>query len=297
MPARCSTSASAPVSRDEKRRELVEFLAPYRENALADHPWKAVGGARSRGRRAGSGCRAARAAGARARICRGSRCGRNWWSKWRTSTCRARASVTWRSSEVAHRQEPARLHLCAARSGAAAGADGDFRERPLSSRLAPARFAPFPRRIVVRIGSLLRRPQLFRHMAQVHADARPGGRPAAHRIDQHVVHGQQFGRLGMLGSSSVPGPPARLLCRANSRPRSAASSSRGAFFARGGLGARRRHARRFAFHLAKVRRPGRVAQSRGFVLRREFQQLLERPGARRPCRRADRRVPRSASEP
>jgi len=25
---------------DEKRRELVEFLAPYRRNALADHPWK-----------------------------------------------------------------------------------------------------------------------------------------------------------------------------------------------------------------------------------------------------------------
>lgn len=25
----------------EKRRELVGFLAPYRENALADHPWKA----------------------------------------------------------------------------------------------------------------------------------------------------------------------------------------------------------------------------------------------------------------
>src|SRR6201993_136632 len=24
----------------EKRRELVEFLAPYRENALEDHPWK-----------------------------------------------------------------------------------------------------------------------------------------------------------------------------------------------------------------------------------------------------------------
>jgi ATP-dependent DNA ligase len=26
---------------DKKRRELVEFLAPYRENALTDHPWKA----------------------------------------------------------------------------------------------------------------------------------------------------------------------------------------------------------------------------------------------------------------
>ena len=25
---------------DEKRRELAKFLAPYRENALADHPWK-----------------------------------------------------------------------------------------------------------------------------------------------------------------------------------------------------------------------------------------------------------------
>lgn len=26
---------------DKKRRELVEFLAPYRENALAEHPWRA----------------------------------------------------------------------------------------------------------------------------------------------------------------------------------------------------------------------------------------------------------------
>ncbi|HEY3594180.1 MAG TPA: ATP-dependent DNA ligase [Polyangiaceae bacterium] len=26
---------------DKKRQELVEFLAPYRENALVDHPWKA----------------------------------------------------------------------------------------------------------------------------------------------------------------------------------------------------------------------------------------------------------------
>jgi ATP-dependent DNA ligase len=25
---------------DEKRRELVEFLAPYRQDALANHPWK-----------------------------------------------------------------------------------------------------------------------------------------------------------------------------------------------------------------------------------------------------------------
>jgi ATP-dependent DNA ligase len=30
---------------EKKRRELVETLAPYRENALADHPWKEWGGA------------------------------------------------------------------------------------------------------------------------------------------------------------------------------------------------------------------------------------------------------------
>jgi len=36
----------------EKRRELVEFLAPYRENALANHPWKEwAGPALAEGRR------------------------------------------------------------------------------------------------------------------------------------------------------------------------------------------------------------------------------------------------------
>jgi hypothetical protein len=47
-----------------------------------------------------------------------------------------------------------------------------------------------------------------------------------------------------------------------------ATTTSGIFVARllrGGLGARGRHPRRFALHLAKVRRPGRVAQTRGFV--------------------------------
>ena len=30
---------------DQKRLELVEYLAPYRENALSDHPWRRLGGA------------------------------------------------------------------------------------------------------------------------------------------------------------------------------------------------------------------------------------------------------------
>ena len=60
---------------------------------------------------------------------------------------------------------------------------------------------------------------VFGHVAQIHADARPGGRSAAHRIDQHIVDGQERRRLADVCSSIVPDPPARLLYPANSRPR------------------------------------------------------------------------------
>ena len=70
-----------------------------------------------------------------------------------------------------------------------------------------------------------------------------------------------------------------------SRPARAASLSgefatvRSGIFARaGGLGARRRHARRFTLHLSKVRRPGRVRQARGFIFVCKFQQSLQRTG-------------------
>jgi ATP-dependent DNA ligase len=36
---------------DEKRRELVSLLEPYRKDAFADHPWKAWGGAEAAGQR------------------------------------------------------------------------------------------------------------------------------------------------------------------------------------------------------------------------------------------------------
>ena len=62
---------------EEKRRELVDFLAPYRKNALANHPWKHWAAVEEHGR--GIACRAARAAGARARTFRGSRCAPSWW--------------------------------------------------------------------------------------------------------------------------------------------------------------------------------------------------------------------------
>ena len=71
-----------------KRRELVEFLAPYRENALDGHPWRAW----AEGAMADDGAPhrmpGGRVDGARARICRGSRCGPSSSSRSRTITCR-----------------------------------------------------------------------------------------------------------------------------------------------------------------------------------------------------------------
>jgi ATP-dependent DNA ligase len=77
----------------EKRLELVEYLAPYRRDALA---------ARTGGR-----------GGLRAHA---------------GDPLPSHGTV----SEVAHGQEAGRLHLRPARSGSAAGADGDFLDRPLT---------------------------------------------------------------------------------------------------------------------------------------------------------------------
>ena len=40
MPARYSMSVVCTSCSGETRRELTEFLTPYRENALTNHPWK-----------------------------------------------------------------------------------------------------------------------------------------------------------------------------------------------------------------------------------------------------------------
>src|SRR5207253_9623171 len=46
----------------------------------------------------------------------------------------------------------------------------------------------------------------------------------------------------------------------------------------GAPGAGRRDARRFAFHLLVVRRPGRIGEAGGIVARRQLQQAFERAG-------------------
>ena len=111
---------------DKERRELVEFLAPYRKTRSRIIPGKhwadTVTDAKP-----GIGCPAARAAGARARIFMGAvaaRAGRG--SRLRTYARQPFPSYG-AVSQMAHRQKAERLHLCAARSGSAAGARGDIR--------------------------------------------------------------------------------------------------------------------------------------------------------------------------
>ena len=93
-----STSASARASPTAKRRELVDVSgAVSRERARRPSVARVGRGAMPTTARAAHAGRR-RAAGARARICRGSRCARSWSSRWRTITCRAPASGTRRSS-------------------------------------------------------------------------------------------------------------------------------------------------------------------------------------------------------
>ena len=77
-----------------RRRELVDELAPLRENALDDHPWRewADGGRRGQGRRSHARRREPLERGRR--TCRGSRCAPSWWPRCATSTCSAAGSAT-----------------------------------------------------------------------------------------------------------------------------------------------------------------------------------------------------------
>src|SRR5262245_36185777 len=118
------------------------------------------------------------------------------------SICKATASVTWRifadggrirsrptahmrSSKSFRRRSWRRSLLRAAkRTGSRALLCGPLR-------------APFAGRIVIRVGRLLWRPQLFGHMPQVYADPRPGGGPAAHGIHQYVIHREKLSGFGV----------------------------------------------------------------------------------------------------
>ena len=85
--------------------------------------------------------------------------------RWRTD--KKPSDCTYAQLEVVPPQELMEIFAAAAEGWLAASCYA----RLLAARMRP----PFPRRIVVGVGSLLRGPQRFGHMAQVHADAGPGG--------------------------------------------------------------------------------------------------------------------------
>ena len=167
MREHCSTWASARALPREAPRAC---RIPCALSTRTRSPIILGGVGRSMGSRLvkpGVACPAARAAGARAKTCHGSRCGPSWWLKLPTSTCRAAASATWPIFADGATDKQPRLHLRAAGSGPAARVAGDFRRRPLSdaSPLLLTALPPFASRIVVWIGRFLRRPSLRAHGA------------------------------------------------------------------------------------------------------------------------------------
>ena len=82
---------------DQKRLELVSSSrriarTPSRIIRGKNGPWLRMPTVLPQAR--STECLAGRVAGARGRTCRGNRCGRNWWSRLPTITCRAIASAT-----------------------------------------------------------------------------------------------------------------------------------------------------------------------------------------------------------
>ena len=221
-----------------------------------------------------SACRRARAAGARARTFRGSRCAPSWWSRWPTITCRDRASGTRRSSaggaptraprdctyaqlEVVPPHELAAIFASSA-DACAAAVTGVFLR--LLARLALATRASGRRRD--------------------RASPAAGGAPPGtwRRLTRMRVQVDERPRIESTSTSSTARCAAACGCFAfqRSRPASAASllgrvgddderhlRPRRRLRARSSpLRARGRDARRLAVRLAKVRRPGRVAEAR-----------------------------------
>ena len=60
---------------DKKRQELVEFLSPYRENALKDHPWKEWAAHELEG---GRRIPVRKVVGVKVRTCPGNHYGQSW---------------------------------------------------------------------------------------------------------------------------------------------------------------------------------------------------------------------------
>src|SRR5690606_19767171 len=117
---------------------------------------------------------------------------------------------------------------------------------------APSRPREAAPGIVVGVGILLRGALVFRHVAEVDADARPHRRAAAHRVDEDVLDGEVGGRGGVAGLPALePGEGVVLLLRLGDRDERLGR----ALLLAGGL-----DPRGLAGLLLVVRRPGGVAE-------------------------------------
>jgi ATP-dependent DNA ligase len=206
---------------DAKRRELVEYLAPYRTDALASHPWKEWASHGEDANPTGQ-----RRPGAMSRWSQGKDLS---WEPLRPELVVEVAydhmqdplSTHRAISQMAHGQEAERMHLRPARGRFAAGARRDLCDRSLTapvSSLCSTRspfLAPFAGRVVVGVGFLLRRTNLVGHVAQIHADPRPGGRAPSHRIDEHVVDHEVLRDVGMSRLPSLEAGGAATLSSVN----------------------------------------------------------------------------------
>src|SRR5438128_2580334 len=133
-------------------------------------------------------------------------------------------------------------------------------------------------RVVVGIERLLTWPERLRYMFEVHADTGPGRGAPAHRVDQDVRWAEVGGGPGMTRLPALePGQRLLLLRGAadlDQRLRGHAPAAR----LRSALPARGLDARRLARLFRVVRRPGRIAEARRFLPRRQLQQRLQRAG-------------------
>ena len=257
----------------EKRRELVTFLAPYREDALASHPWAGWAGNGDDE----SGDEPRRRPGGQSR-----------WSQGK--------DLSWQPLRPELVVQVAYDHMQGHRFRHTA----QFRRWRTDKAPAGCTFAQLevvpPHELAEIFASGRCNPAAAATRA---SDRRPGpASPAAggsssgtwRRLTRMRVHVDERPRIESTSTSSTARCAAASGCLAfhRSRPASAASLSgelattTSGIFARGVfaalLRARRRDARRLPIHLAEVRRPGRIAETRRLVARRELEQPLERPG-------------------
>src|SRR5215469_11710445 len=193
----------------------------------------------------------------------------------RTLSLRSFPRKSWpRSSRVAAREWPPRLSGRSKVRCAFAIKTPLDRIRLFAFRFSlPAPLAPFARRIIVGIGSLLRRPKFLGDMLQIDADPGPCGRPATHRVDQHILGSQQFHNISVFRLPALQtSHSSRLIRRICDHNEWHLDSwlLRRRFCARGSNPGRLR------IHFAKMGRPGRIRETGSFVFVCEFKQLLKR---------------------